>query len=76
MRIAEVIGSVEGVWTVPVVEIDCNKCARPVVASLKNKLLPFLEHVCHINCKYFISKKLTKSPTCIINRDLAYFQML
>ncbi|KAI8854450.1 hypothetical protein BC829DRAFT_439159 [Chytridium lagenaria] len=38
MRVSEVIGSVDGNWSVPIIELDGSKCIRPVVSSLKKKL--------------------------------------
>ncbi|KAJ3316654.1 adenylate kinase, partial [Blyttiomyces sp. JEL0837] len=44
LRISEVIGAVDGFWTVPVIEIDCNKFARPVIGTMKKMLRPFFEN--------------------------------
>jgi hypothetical protein len=54
MRVQEVVGSVEGTWTVPVIEVDCNKCSRPVIASLKKKLAPFFQYVSVTDCAMLI----------------------
>ncbi|KAJ3412083.1 adenylate kinase [Chytridiales sp. JEL 0842] len=43
IRVQEVVGFVEGAWTVPVIDADCNKCARPVISGLKQKLAVYFE---------------------------------
>ncbi|KAJ3218873.1 adenylate kinase [Dinochytrium kinnereticum] len=43
MRVSEVISSVDGNWSVPIIELDGTKCIRPVVASLRQKLKPIFE---------------------------------
>ncbi|KAI9344788.1 hypothetical protein DFJ73DRAFT_626763, partial [Zopfochytrium polystomum] len=43
MRVQDVISTVEGTGLAPVIEIDCNRCVRPVIRNLKDRLKPYLD---------------------------------
>ena len=45
MRVQDIMTAVQSLTKSSIVEIDCNRGLRPVVGSLKNKLLPYLDHV-------------------------------
>ncbi|ORY47443.1 P-loop containing nucleoside triphosphate hydrolase protein [Rhizoclosmatium globosum] len=44
MRIGDATSTFESSWTVPIIEIDCNKCIRPVLGSLKRNCTQFFEN--------------------------------
>lgn len=44
MRVQDIMTAVQSLTKSSIVEIDCNRGLRPVVGSLKNKLLPYLDH--------------------------------
>ncbi|KAJ3138794.1 adenylate kinase [Physocladia obscura] len=43
-RISDVVNTFENSWQVPLIEIDCNKCLRPIIGNLKKNLIPFFEN--------------------------------
>lgn len=44
-QVGEVSSIMETQSTIPVIEIDTNKCLRPVICDLRAKLKPLIEHV-------------------------------
>ncbi|KAJ3018566.1 UNVERIFIED_CONTAM: adenylate kinase [Siphonaria sp. JEL0065] len=44
LRIGDVTGTFESAWQVPIIEIDCNKCIRPVLGSLRRNCKQFCEY--------------------------------
>ncbi|KAI8841516.1 hypothetical protein BJ741DRAFT_529480 [Chytriomyces cf. hyalinus JEL632] len=44
MRVSDAVSSFENAWQVPIIEIDCNKCLRPMIGSLKRQCVPFFEN--------------------------------
>ncbi|KAJ3357640.1 adenylate kinase [Entophlyctis luteolus] len=44
LHISDAISTFESSWQVPLIEIDCNKCLRPVLGSLKKNCKPYFEY--------------------------------
>ncbi|KAI8608195.1 hypothetical protein BC830DRAFT_1156309 [Chytriomyces sp. MP71] len=44
MRVGDAVSTFESSWQVPIIEIDCNKCLRPMIGSLKRQCMPYFEN--------------------------------
>ncbi|KAJ3092712.1 adenylate kinase [Quaeritorhiza haematococci] len=43
-RIQEVVASIEALCPVPVIELDANRCLRPIIGTLKQAMKPYIDH--------------------------------